>query len=279
VRLIICFPGISLSFEGYSQSVEDSYKIAENQFLAGNYEMASFYYQRILCFGITEEQNLCYCNLAECYLKQSDFTRAIEYFELAWSTSTNDSVRNEIKFRKALVLLSSNKYQLALIELLDAPEFVSPSFQKRRVIYLGFTYFLLANFQKADSCFRRICIENCPQKLSDYEQIMSENRKINKLSIKKARWLSTFIPGSGQMYVGDTRNAVNSALLNLSLLSLAVLVGYNYGVIDAFVAVFPWFFRYYTGGIKKVETIAGQKIYLRRQVIYDDLIRFIRDCE
>jgi len=76
---------------------------------------------------------------------------------------------------------------------------------------------------------------------------------------KVAGVLSIVIPGSGQLYAGDYKNAVNSFLLVAVFAAIGTDMFIRYAWYDSLISVFPWFLRYYTGGYKNAMKIAEQK--------------------
>ena len=271
--LFSCF-GIS-----YSQNISATFKLAENSCNAGNFKEAIYYYQRILCFGTDAEKTKSYINSANCYFELSDYDKAYELYELAYYTVQNDSLKKEMLFRKAITLLNEKRYKLALLEIL---EFDCPNneyFTRKKEIYLGITYFLLDEFEKSEKHIMNYVNLSQIENSEEYKQLFIENSKIKRGKIKTAVILSCIIPGLGQMYTGDFRNAVNSALLNASLLGIAILTGYNYGIIDAVVTIFPWLLRYYSGGMIKVEKTAKWKIAGEKQKIYNELLHLLKETD
>ncbi len=277
IRSSIIWILFSLPGNSYSQDVSATFELAENSCNAGNFKEAIYYYQRILCFGTDAEKTESYINTANCYFELSDYDKAYELYELAYYTVQNDSLKKEMLFKKAITLLNEKRYNLALLEILEFDCQNDKYFTLKKEIYLGITYFLLDEFEKSEKHIMNYVNLSHIENSEEYEQLFIENSKIKRGKIKTAVILSCIIPGLGQMYAGDFKNAVNSALLNASLLGIAILIGYNYGIIDAVVTISPWLLRYYSGGIKKVENIAQRKIADEKQKIYNELLRLLKE--
>jgi hypothetical protein len=103
-------------------------------------------------------------------------------------------------------------------------------------------------------------------------ELFEKNKKISKISPKKAKVLSMIMPGLGQLYVGDVKNGLNSFLLSTGLLALGLRSAFINNPLDAAIATLPWFQRYYQGGYKKAELIAVAKIQEKRYKIYNQLL-------
>jgi len=269
----------SITTSLFSQNIAQTYELAKEQFNIENYNLSIQLFQRILCFGDKDQKNACYQDLADCYFQLRDYENAYEYYEIAYFIIPDDSIRNEITFKKTLTLLFDNKYHLALIELLDSKFSNSSYLRQKRKLYLGITYFFLNDFEKSEASFQEFLDEVCPENKDFLEGIFVNNKKIDRISVKTAKRMSMIVPGLGQLYVGDVKNAINSAVLNFTLLILTIYVGINYGIPNAAVSILPWMFRYYSGGINKVEEIARQKILIKRKKIYSDLLQLLNRCQ
>lgn len=275
ILILIIFVLFKTNIAG--QNSEEIIILAENSYKTANYENAIYYYQRILCFGSEEEKNKCYIKIADCYFETENFDKSYSFYELAFNTIKSDSIKNEILFKKAILRLSEGRYNLALIELIDFDQNSSDYFSQKKEIYLGITYFLLNNFELSEKHILNYVEKSCPNKSDEIKKLFVENKKINKKLPKITAFMSGVIPGLGQLYLGDFKNAGNSAILNFSLIGIGVIVGKRYGIINAVFSVLPWFYRYYSGGIKGVKKTARQKINYKRQKIFDELLMLIID--
>ncbi len=249
--------------------------LANNSYKISNYENAVYYYQRVLYFGNEKEKNDSYIKIADCYFEIGKFDKSYSFYELAFNNEKSDSLKNEILFKKTMVRLNENRYNLALIELLDFNVNNDKYFSQKKELYLGITYFLLNNFEQSEKYILNYAKIIYPNRINKLESLFDENKKINKKLPQKTVVLSAIIPGLGQLYIGDYKNSANSAILNLTLLGVGIIVGYRYGIISAIVSVLPWFYRYYMGGIKNVKKNAQIKIDYKRQIIFDKLLDII----
>ncbi len=67
------------------------------------------------------------------------------------------------------------------------------------------------------------------------------------------------MPGLGQFYNGDYKNAANSFILSGALITLLFAVAVNYTFVDAMASVIPYFQRYYFGGMAHAKKGAYEK--------------------
>ena len=274
--LILFFANIIFVQLGvYAQNTAETLQLVENSYNIGNYDNAIYYYQRILHFGSEIEKNESYIKIGDCYFETGEFDKSYSFYELAFNTAKQDSAKTEIMFKKAMLRLNQGRYNLALVELIDYNSINNDSFVQKKEIYLGITYFLLNNFELSENHILNYAKITCPDRINDIKALFEENRKINTKLIKTTAVLSSIIPGLGQLYIGDYRNAANSAVLNFALLGTSIVVAYRYGIVNAIVSVLPWFYRYYAGGIKKAKQTAKLKIDYKRQIIFNKLLALI----
>jgi hypothetical protein len=85
---------------------------------------------------------------------------------------------------------------------------------------------------------------------------------------KKARILSTILPGLGQLYAGDIKNGINSFILTGGLIVLGINTAINLTLLDALMTVAPWFQRYYMGGYNRAENIAAEKFKEKQNRVF-----------
>ena len=74
-------------------------------------------------------------------------------------------------------------------------------------------------------------------------------RKIRRTNPKVASALSMVLPGSGQVYSGNFSSGINSLLLTTTALSIFTIISFRYSPIEAILSVFPYYQRYYIGGV------------------------------
>jgi tetratricopeptide (TPR) repeat protein len=264
------------SFAWYSacgQNLQETLEMAQFNYNNGNYNTAVEAYKRVLFFdkeGNYAEQ--CYFETAECLFNLKAFNESEKYYDLAFTIANNDSLKNEIVVKKASALLLQQKYQYALFELMNLSENSTPAQNKRQNFYLGITYFNTGQYEQSKAYLLASLDSGETKKRDELEAIFEQNKKTDKISPKKARIMSTFLPGLGQLYVGDIKNGINSMVIVGGLFYLGLNSAINNGIFDAAITVYPWFQRYYMGGYNKAETIAIAKIQEKRAQTYNNII-------
>lgn len=275
--------GISLS--GKTQTATQTLALA-NQYLAnGHYKQAILYYQRVIFFDQTETlAPHCYANMAFCYQQTRQWAKAAEFYSYALYTVTgnnannntaitplNDSLAFELKLLKIACLLYDAQHKAAMIELLDYNEAsLTPAQQHRYWLYMATGYYAADDITKAKTYFIK-ALPNAADSVK-VDVLFGKLIKANKKREGTAMLLSIILPGTGQLYAGDVRNALNSFLLTSGWLALAINTGINTGGISAVITIVPWYARYYMGGLTNAATAVKnyklkKKDQIHRQVL------------
>lgn len=258
----IFFPLIfSLLFgiNAFGQNLHQTFAFANELKAQEQYEQALGAYNRVLFFGNGTYQEQVFQQMGACYYSLKDYENAAIYFDLAYFSEKNDSIRFELTFLKASSLLLNKNYAYAQIELFNLPDSLPLYFDQKRNFYHGITCFGLGKYREAETYFLGVLPDTSTQEEARIRQIFQNVAKAERISPKKARILSSFVPGLGQMYAGDVRNGLNSFFLTSALAVLAIHMSTNYSILDAIMSVLPWYHRYHMGGYLKAEAIAQQK--------------------
>lgn len=278
IRLSLLWVIISFSQLLFSQNITETLNLADNCYKNQNFDDALYYYQRVLYFGNKKYKEKSYMKIAKCYYEQNHNSKAYEYYGFAYSSCEDDSLKKEILFKKVMTLLHEGSYKFALVELYDLQvSNESFYFSKKKELYFTVTFFMLEDFVQSQIHAYNYFNFNDLTKFSEIKRLYKLNDLAGKKSKKRVSVMSTVIPGLGQLYTGDYRNSVNSFLLTSTLLGLGVYVGYNYGILNSVVSVFPWFYRYYAGGKKKAKIVAKNKIDEKRQKILESILNLMNN--
>jgi hypothetical protein len=258
----------------FAQNLEETKAFADKQFLEENYHLALKAYKRILFFDKEAFKADCYPRIAHCYFKTEDFSKSLFYYDLSLSFTSNDSLRNEYIFKRVILYLLQHQLLFALQEVLSINEQQSRYFTAKKDYYLGVIHFQNNDFEKAKLHFKQ-CAENSTTADTLRIEEMFEQAKLDKPNPRTAKILSMFVPGSGQIYAGDIKNALNSILLTGGFATIFILTYTKLSPLDAIISVLPWFQRYYMGGVSKAEQIAYTKKEKKRQALFADILNYL----
>jgi len=266
LSVLISFNWVSIQ-KLQAQNFEETVSFADNQLYSGNLTGAIKTFQRALFFSDGRNTLYIFRKIAEISYLNNDYETAQKYYGLAYNQADNDSLKTEFLFSKAGCQILDKNYQYALIDLFSVDD-SSLYTQKRLNFYLGTCYFGLEDFTKAKEYFI-LSVE--PDERNQVSELFSKKNLLLP-SPKKARIFSMIIPGSGQIYAGNLKAGINSLALTSGLIVLAINIDIKYKPVDALFSVFPWYERYYTGGLGKAEEIAINKRQARRSSVYNKIL-------
>jgi tetratricopeptide (TPR) repeat protein len=245
-------------FKGLSQTKEETFLFAKSQYQLENYTDALKAFNRALFFEDAYPEEY-YWYIGNCYFNLSELGKAEFYFDLSFSTSSNDSIKYSSVILKAQSMLMRQEYYYALYELLNIDETPYQTINHDRKLLTGITYFCMTDFDNSKKYFIDLADPSDEQTIAKINTII-EQCKLIKINPRKARILSTLMPGLGQFYIGEIKSGLNSMVLVSALGYLFVRTALAYTFIDAGLALMPWIQRYYMGGYAKAERLAYDKI-------------------
>lgn len=275
VFIVCCTVLLSQPASLKAQTIEETFIYANEQHQAQQYENAINAYQRVLFFDKKSASRV-YYNLAESYYQLSKYDQAAKYYDLAYSATSNDSLKYLMLFSKTTCLLLQHSYNAALAELFSLDDSLQNYWQQKKYFYFGVTYFGMANFNDAKTYFIKAGL---PEQNAEIEQLFVQIKKVNRLNPKTAQILSIILPGLGQIYSGDIKNGINSFVLTAGFMTLALYTAYNYTVVEAILSVLPWYQRYYMGGFKNAKMIAQRKKEQRQNEIFQELMNVFANVQ
>ncbi|MCE2414809.1 tetratricopeptide repeat protein [Candidatus Poribacteria bacterium] len=195
------------------------YRYAEQLFESGDCQAARLEYKRLLFYRPdTEFKDIADYRIAQSYYYQNQPERAEHLFREFLAVHPN----SDFRFRSQLMIgqlhFDAGKYSLArttLFELLQSSENTGAVAAAH---YLrGWCYVHTADWNKAIAELRRVNTLQTDtshgknaRRLAD---MLLEKTPLPHKSPQMAGWLSTVIPGSGQLYVGRVKEGVLAAVL------------------------------------------------------------------
>ncbi|MFN8428738.1 MAG: hypothetical protein U0V04_02065 [Spirosomataceae bacterium] len=268
MRLAIILTFIFESFIVSGQTLPQTYEFAEALYSQKSHQSAVEAYKRILFFDSTSQYSKAiYPKIANSLFETGKYQEASDYYDLAFFSEENDSLKTYFMLKKASSNLILRQYDYAQIELLNLPDSLSENFKIQKNFLESILFFAKGEFENSKDNFNKIIPDQ-----GKVETIFKKNKKIDKISPKKAKIMSMIIPGLGQLYAGDIKNGLNSLILTGGLFALGINSAINNGFLDAAISVLPWFQRYYQGGFNKAEIITKAKIDKKRFQIFNQLL-------
>ena len=196
------------------------YRYAEQLFESGDYQAARREYKRLLFYQPdTEFKDVADYRIAQSYYYQNQPERAGRLFREFLMVHPNSPFRFRSQLMIGQLQFDTGAYSLArttLFELLHSSEDTEVVAAAR---YLrGWCYIYTSDWSRAISELRRVNTlqtDTSPEKKA--RQLADTLLKMTPLSHKSpqiAGWLSTVVPGSGQLYVGKVKEGILAAALS-----------------------------------------------------------------
>ncbi len=248
-------------------------KTARQLRASGNSESALTEYLRYLFFhpaapNITDV----YFEMGQVYLQLNQWDEAKEAWRQSIKLASADSLKNARRVTLAIQSIAHQNYSLAVLELLKVVSFGKQRPLRRKAqFYLGVAEVYLLDFNQAEAAFRRY-FSNVPsffgrKTWTKLLVLLKRGEALRPKSDAVAKWLSTFLPGLGQLYAGDVKNALNALILNGA-------IGYGVGqaffqrdYIDAILEGSLLFQRYYLGNRFHAARLASERPLQRKRKI------------
>ncbi len=248
-------------------------KMADNFYSQSDFSSAIEVYERLLFFGNDNLDKQIYLPLARCYQNIGEYEMASVHYNNAYNSQTVDTVRYEIIFESALNSILANDTSQAYSEILNIPETrTSRQINNKLHFLMGTLDYKSGRYTDAKKHFLAISILDNSDKFF-IDKLFIKTSKINRrFNPKMVEWMS-IIPGLGQAWCGYYKESANALLLTSALVALYINVSINYKVLDGLLTVYPWFNRYYKGGINKSYKLAVQKRETEKNKLYNSLLK------
>jgi len=255
-----------------SQTLDQTFQLAEQFQVSGNYKAAIETYLRILFFDEADQYSKkALLNTANLYFQTGDFKRAATYYQRSAIYYQADTAV-WIFQQKVNALLAGQLYQEAKEELYYFEEnSLSPDLLWNYHLQWATVHYGLKQYDQSLEFFKKLV----PEGGEESQKLATLIRKVKKKEKKSealAFYMSAVIPGTGQMYAKDYRNGLNSLLLSGGLIAAGIAVGINTGVVDAILIVAPWWIRYHLGGMYGADLSVRNFKIDQRHKIYLELL-------
>jgi len=275
IKLLFYFTITLLAQTAKSQSAKSTLEYAHFSYDNSNFKEAIKQTKRVIFFSGDEFQTSTYILIANSYFQLFDYKNAAKYYGYAKFYAQTDSLKNEYILKNTKAYILATEYSLAHTELsllkIKNNSYLTP----RKRLIEAVLLFKEEKYQRSEELFIQLVDSNSSQ-CHEIASLFNQKFKLNHPKRKTATVLSRIIPGMGQTYSGDFKNGINSTAL-LGLIGYSgVRIATTYSILDAVLAVSPWFWRYYIGGIRKTAFIAENK---RNQNKAEILAKILKQIE
>lgn len=204
---------------GTTEETIQQYRYAEHLFESGDYRAARLAYKRLLFYRPdTEFRDVADYRIAQSYYYQNRPERAEHLFREFLAVYPNSPFRFRSQLMIGQLHFDDGEYSLArtaLFELLNSTEDIEVVAAAH---YLrGWCYVHTSDWNKAIAELRRVDTlqTGAPhgKNARRLANMLFEKTPLPHKSPQLAGWLSTIVPGSGQLYVGSVKEGIFAAVL------------------------------------------------------------------
>jgi len=251
---------------GHALSVDPALAIADSSAQYGAYQTAITEYKRYLFFHTQpdSERSLTLFKLAQSYRQINNMEEAIRACRESIQICRDVGKRDRRTLRLCLWYIEFHHDDLAETTLREMTNEAADSPTRNKSLLLTFLLQAqkgewsravesLEKFRPADA------LETEIQK--NLLEILDQQPRTRSPAL--AGWLSTCVPGSGQIYAGDYRNGLNAFILNSLVGYQTVRFVMDEKYAGAFMTGRYLFWRYYSGNRYHAARLAGE--YNRRE--------------
>lgn len=260
------------SFWANAQTLSQTFEMAKQAEQNQDFTYARSLYNRVIFFDTASVFPVAHYRLALIARQQKEYTPYRKHIRAYHQrVSLNDSTSEAFSYEVIMSYLMEQKNKEAIAQLLQMPNQSTPRWK----LYAAVAYFQDQEYQQSETLFKSFIGPEHHQELS--KLFAKNNRLDRKYRKNKVQLMSTLLPGSGQLYTGRVKDSLNSVALLGGFLVLFVHTSRVYSTLDALLSVYPWFARYYKGGVKRVPLMGEQRIQLKRSQYYQRIIQLLGD--
>jgi len=189
--------------------------LADSLYIADSYDAAITEYKRHLFFASeSNHKPENYFRLGLCYRNLGEWVKARAFIRIAIELQDMDSIRSAYNLELAITDIASGNYGSAEINLLKLSSFSNqPTYRYKSLFFLQVVYIYQAKWDDYRKLLNsELVLQDTTGVFAD--QVLLEMISNNNNSGVRAQWLSTFVPGLGQLYSGYPLSAIKAVTIN-----------------------------------------------------------------
>ena len=265
--------------EGFS--VNNWHK-ADSLFEAGNFLLSGIEYERI-AYNPSDNLELTKALIkkGDCLLAQNNFSDAEYSLSRIRFNDLPDSLLFVARYKNAFASYLNSNFSNAesqLIQLqnnIEDSASIVKSFLLHSLVLNELDSFNLAKEKIAQYIKFTYKNEEKKQKLNELELFYTLKQIPKYKSESKASKLSTFLPGTGQIYAGYFAEGAVSVLFQLAGLSFGVYSFLIKNYITSVVIGYSFFQKFYLGGVQRAEFLVRKRNYLEKRKFNEKTKKYI----
>lgn len=273
-------------FAGYSAIEVDFnilFKRADSLFQSQQYQMAGIGYDQIAYLsGENIIKTKALLKKADCYLARQEFAKAEIVLSRIYYADLNDSLIYFARYKTALASYLNSNFSEAESQVIQAKSFINDS----GLVYQFYPlYVLILNeskkYQEAKEAllaYAKHMVKDSIEKRRIMHEIESQYhyKKIPLLkSPEKAKNLSMFLPGTGQLYAGyfwEGALSVSLQLVGLGFTGLCILNKYYFTGIALGTSIFQ---KFHVGGMNRSEFLVNKRNHIETRSFNDKIKSYL----
>lgn len=235
---------------------------ADSLFQKAAYNDAAIAFERAIYAADTDMELYHYALLQKAYTYKAtgNFTKAFNTLQRTDAATMPDSLRGVVKYETVLNAYLAGMFKEAEFELLQLEhQYPTDTAQINGLLFLKIlVQNELQQWDNAKQSFEKyLALHHLPPSVAeDYYAFIKNPRLRNP---EKARTLSTFMPGVGQIYGGNIGQGLISLGLQLGLLGFGAYNIWQGYYITGFASGLALFQAFYFGGIENAEAATHRK--------------------
>ena len=265
--------------EGFS--VNNWHK-ADSLFDAGNFFLAGIEYERIAYNPLNNlELTNALIKKGDCLLAENNYSEAEYSLSRIRFNDLPDSLLYLARYKNAFASYLNSNFQNAESQLIQLQNYIEDSaYIVKSFLLHGLVLNELDSFNLAKEKIIQYIKYNYKSddkklKLDELELLYSLKEIPKYKSESKAARLSTFLPGSGQLYAGYFAEGAVSVLFQLAGLGFGVYSFIIKNYITSVIIGYSFFQKFYLGGVQRAEFLVRKRNYLLKRKFNDKAKNYI----
>jgi Tetratricopeptide repeat len=261
-----------------SQTV-DLLALADSLYSAGNHHAAVTEYKRYMFFNSSGISNAAiYRRLGLCYRDVGDWDNAINSFRESINRQEDDSLRAECSIDLAIACIASGNYSAAEMALVRLSAFgAQPNLRSRASFFLAVNNVYRHKWDAVGKFLRQSSPLSCPGEDSALCALLDKAAALKYKSPSKAKWLSTFLPGSGQVYAGEPLRGLNALSVNGLFAYVLYWSATTHHDALEMANYILWFHRYWSGNRNHAAEYAQENNAAKNEKMQQELLSAINE--
>jgi TM2 domain-containing membrane protein YozV len=261
----------------------DFFALPDSLIAVGKIRDARLELEKIVFFSSNENLNRdALLRISDCYRDEKNFSKMAETLGRIFLPGQPDSLVFQIRYKKALAFYLSENPSRAIFELQSMTRFLDEKEKAARIRFLSALCF--CNLRKwgeskqealeyfalvaADTARYTICVNRA-------DVLFSKKNIPKTLSKLTAKHLSSFIPGSGQIYAGKPFEGIFSLAIHGALLYFGVSQFLDKFYFTGYTAGFGLLERIYTGNLQRVQNLVEETNNKRFDRFYNEYLELL----